>query len=198
MTTLPAPTMQNVVKLSPSPKLQIGHGCSRRYSVAQDVCACHTRSSQALVLSFRTMTPHVISSGVDEHTVSPVLSSTASFFSVRSILSGTPLRSPGVPETFHAPESQTKGVGSFVTELSGGGKATCTYPEANTSFIQHHKYFFQDENITFLDSTMTVVCTFDSVSTLYVGRVHALLHPSILILSRLGILLCPICPVRHP
>ncbi len=118
------------------------------YSVAQDVCACHIRSS--LVLSFRTMTPHVVSSGVDEHTVSPVLSSTASFFSVRSILSGTPERSPGVQETVHAADSQTKGVGSFVIGLSGNGKPTCTYPEANTSFIRHHKYFVQDGNITFL------------------------------------------------
>jgi len=100
------------------------------------------------------MTPLVVSSGVDEHAVSPVLSSTASFFPVRSILSGTPERSPGVQETFHAPESQTKGVGSFVIELSGGGKATCTYPEANTSFTRHHKYFFQDGNITFLVRTI--------------------------------------------
>ena len=37
MAALPAPRMQNAVKLSPLSKLQIGHGCSRMYSVAQGV-----------------------------------------------------------------------------------------------------------------------------------------------------------------
>jgi len=100
------------------------------------------------------MTLLAVSSGVDEQTVSPVLSSTASFFSVHSILSGTPERSPGVHETVHAADSQTKGVGSFVIGLSGDGKPTCAYPEANPSFIRHHKYFFQDGNITFLVRTI--------------------------------------------
>ncbi len=99
---------------------------------------------------FGPMTPHIVSSGGDEHTVSPFLSSTTSFFSVRSILSDTPERSRGVQKPFRGPESQTKGVGSLVIGLNGGGKPTCTYLEANTSFIRHHKCFFQDGNSTFL------------------------------------------------
>jgi len=96
------------------------------------------------------MTPHVVSLGGDEHPTLPVLSSTASFFSVRSVLSDAPERSPGVQETFRAAESQTRGMNSFGIELSGDGKPTRTYPEANTSFVRHHKYFFRDGNITFL------------------------------------------------
>jgi len=96
------------------------------------------------------MAPLVVSLGDDEHPISPVLSRTASFFSVRSMLSDALDRSPGVQETFRAAESQTKGVNSSVIELSGGRKPTRAYLEANTSFVRHHKYFFRDGNITFL------------------------------------------------
>jgi hypothetical protein len=84
----------------------------------------------------------------DEHIVSPVLSSTPSFVSVRSTFSDAPQWSPGIQEAFRATESRTKGTSSRVIELSGG--TTSTYREVDTSFIRHKKYFFQDGNITFL------------------------------------------------
>ena len=109
----------------------------------------YTRLS--LVLSFRPMAPHIVTSGGDGHTTSPVLSSTPSFVSARSILSDLPERSPGVQDTFHVAEShQIQGVRSLVIELSGGRKPTSTYGEGSTSFIRHHKYFFPDGNTTFL------------------------------------------------
>jgi hypothetical protein len=97
------------------------------------------------------MTPHIVTSGGDEHTVSPVLSSTPSFVSARSMLSDLPERSPGVHDTFHVAEShQIQGVRSLVIELSGSRKPTSIYGEGSTSFIRHHKYFFSDGNTTFL------------------------------------------------
>jgi len=109
----------------------------------------YTRLS--LVLSFRPMAPHIVTSGGDGHTTSPVLSSTPSFVSARSILSDLPERSPGVQDTFHVAQShQIQGVRSLVIELSGGRKPTSTYGEGSTSFVRHHKYFFPDGNTTFL------------------------------------------------
>jgi hypothetical protein len=96
------------------------------------------------------MAPHVVTSVGDEHTVSPVLSSTPSFVSARSMLSDLLERSPGVQDTFRLAESQIQGVRSLVIELSEGRKPTSTYGEGNTSFIRHHKYFFPDGNTTFL------------------------------------------------
>ena len=97
------------------------------------------------------MAPHtLVTSGGDEHTVSPVLSSTPSFVSARSMLSDLPERSPGVQDMFRVAESQIQGVRSLVIELSGGTKPTSTYGEGSTLFIRHHKYFFPDGNTVFL------------------------------------------------
>jgi hypothetical protein len=96
------------------------------------------------------MAPHIVTSGGDGNIVSPVLSSTPSFVSARSMLSDLPERSPGLRETFRVAESQIQGVGSLIIELHGGSIPSSTYRGANTSFIRHHKYFFPDGNITFL------------------------------------------------
>ena len=96
------------------------------------------------------MAPHVVAQGLDEHTISPVLSSATTFVSVGSIPSSIPERSPGVQEAFSAAASRTMSMGSTVIELSGGGTPTNMHLEADVSFTRHRKYFFPDGNVTFL------------------------------------------------
>jgi hypothetical protein len=102
-----------------------------------------------------SMATHIVSWGGNDHTVSPVVSSTSSTSSIisidpiirhkRSAVQGTP-----------ASESSTKCMSSLSLEPSGNetstsGRAYSTRADStDDSFIRHHKYFFKDGNVTFL------------------------------------------------
>jgi hypothetical protein len=93
----------------------------------------------------------------DEHIVSPSLSKTPSIVSVDSIITDKPESSPSVEGVPREAESRAAGkrMASQVIEGSGTRKwaSTSMIPGADAadgSFIHHHKYFFNDGNVTFL------------------------------------------------
>ena len=137
------------------------------------------------------MAPHITTWGDSEYVISPVGSSTPSIVSVESILSDLP---EDINENPHAAESRIKCMGPQVTKLPGNRASVGMNSRANDSFTRHPKYFFMDGNITFL-----VRDIYDGDHVIYklyalAGRRHTLLRSSILLLSRLGIFLHPICP----
>ena len=71
----------------------------------------------------------------------------------------------------------------------------------HSSDISNTPSSFKDGNITFLVHHGDVHDGghngYIKVDMLYIGRRRTLLHSSILLLSRLGILLYPLCPARH-
>jgi hypothetical protein len=93
------------------------------------------------------MATHIVSWGGSKHIISPVNSSKPSIVSIDSIQTSAP----------SVTESQAKHMSSVLTEPSGSETLTSasTYPRADavdSSFEQHHKYFFKDGNVTFLVS----------------------------------------------
>jgi hypothetical protein len=93
----------------------------------------------------------------DEHIVSPSLSKTPSIVSVDSIITDKPESSPSAEGVPREAESRAAGkhMASQVIEPSGTRKwaSTSMFPGADAadgSFIHHHKYFFNDGNVTFL------------------------------------------------
>jgi hypothetical protein len=104
------------------------------------------------------MVSHIVSWRGNDHTVSPVLSSTPSIVSVDSILPYKREAFSVVQEAPRAAESWVERMSSLI-EPSGietSSTSASTYPSAdplaagNDSFIQHHIYFFKDGNVTFL------------------------------------------------
>ena len=146
------------------------------------------------------MAPHITVWGDNEHVISPVGSSTPSIVSVESILLDAPNNYLDINENPRAAESRIKGIGPQVTKLPGNRSSVGINSGADDSFIRHPKYFFMDGNITFLVRGVHDGGHVDLIDSSYAlaGRRHTLLHPSILLLSRLGILLHPICPTQRP
>ena len=100
------------------------------------------------------MATRIVSWSGNEHTGSPSLSKTPSMVSFASILSDNS-ETPDMQCAHHAVESRVKYVTSQVIEPSG--TRTCTsasmYSGAGAtdgSFVRHHRYFFEDGNVTFL------------------------------------------------
>jgi len=103
------------------------------------------------------MAARIVSRSGDEKIVSPSLSKTPSMVSFDSLLSDNPETPPAIEGAPHATESQAKHTSSQAIEPSASGSRACSsvsvYPGADAaegSFIQHHKYFFRDGNVTFL------------------------------------------------
>jgi len=150
------------------------------------------------------MAPHITTWGDNEDIISPVgsESSTPSIISVESILLDAPEISLDINENPRPTESRIKCqcIGPQATKLPENRSSVSMNSGADDSFIRHPKYFFMDGNVTFLVRDVHDGGHASLVYTLYAlaGRRHTLLHPSILLLSRLGIFLHPICPTQHP
>ncbi|KAF8504688.1 hypothetical protein F5888DRAFT_1903604 [Russula emetica] len=107
------------------------------------------------------MATHVVSWGGKEHITLPAVSSTKpSIVSIDSVLPHRRETSSVVQE---APRSYAKHMSPLLIESSGSETSTSasTYSRADAgddSFIRHHKYFFQDGNVTYLvDDTLYCV-----------------------------------------
>ena len=146
------------------------------------------------------MAPHITTWGDNEDIISPVGSSTPSIISVESILLDAPENSLDINENPRAAESRIKCIAPQATKLPGNRSSAGMNSGADDSFVRHPKYFFMDGNITFLVRDVHDGGHAGLVYTVYAlaGRRHTLLHSPILLLSRLGILLHPICPTQHP
>lgn len=85
--------------------------------------------------------PHIVAWGLDEdkRSVSPVPSTVGSIVSIESIASDTSMISHSVPEV--SPHST-----DFLRRKVPPG----VHMAAESPFVRHEKYFFQDGNITFL------------------------------------------------
>jgi hypothetical protein len=142
------------------------------------------------------MAPHITTWGDNEHVISPVGSSTPSIVSVESILLDPTKNSLDIDENPRVANSRIKWIGPQATKLPGNRASVGMNSEADDSFIRHPKYFFMDGNITFLVRDVHDGDHAGLTYTLYAlaGRRHTLLCSSILLLSRLGIFLHPICP----
>jgi len=106
------------------------------------------------------MAAPIITWGSKQKVVSPIsLSKTPSMISFDSVLSDNPELPLAVEGVTHATESQTKHTSPQVIEPSWrrAGSSLSVYSGADAaggSFIRHHKYFFNDGNVTFLVSTV--------------------------------------------
>jgi hypothetical protein len=103
------------------------------------------------------MATRIVSWRTDEHIVSPNLSKTPSIVSVDPIITDKPESSPSAEGVPREAESRAAGkhMASQVIEPSGTRKwaSISMFPGADAtdgSFIHHHKYFFNDGNVTFL------------------------------------------------
>jgi len=101
------------------------------------------------------MATRIVFWGSKAKIVSPRLSKTPSMVSFDSLLSDNPETPPAVEGAPHATASQVKHTSFQVIEPSGSRacSSVSVYPGADTakgSFIRHHKYFFNDGNVTFL------------------------------------------------
>jgi hypothetical protein len=97
------------------------------------------------------MLPHVGSLGKKEPCISPVRSRRPAVVSasVGSILSNMNRRPVYAYEVTNATDSQTRGAMTSL-EQEGGWALAGAYPEIDSHFLRHKKYFFKDGNVTFL------------------------------------------------
>jgi hypothetical protein len=167
--------------------------------------------------SSHLMEGHIVPWGGDDRVPSPTLSarstlstrSTPSIMSVDTVLSlAYPDLDPDTPGGLGTPPGPYRRRELSPSLVSSGSGLNDSEPLRSPHsgedgpFIRHHKYFFEDGNITFLvrgvhdcgDHTRFI----DRGRMYYVGRWRALLCPSILLLSRVGILLDPISPTQRP
>ncbi|KAF8504685.1 hypothetical protein F5888DRAFT_774304 [Russula emetica] len=106
------------------------------------------------------MATNIVSWGGNGHIISPIISSASSIVSIDSVL---PHKHTTTVQGASAPESSAKRMSSLSVEPSGSETLTSasTYQRADStddSFIRHHKYFFEDGNVTFLvDGTLYCV-----------------------------------------
>jgi hypothetical protein len=113
-------------------------------------------TSLSLPLSLHLMATHIVSWGGKEHIASPVVSSTKpSIVSIVSMLPHKRETSSVVQEAPRAAGSHAKHMSPSLFESSGSetSVSASTYSRAGAgddSFIRHHKYFFEDGNLTFL------------------------------------------------
>ena len=140
----------------------------RQKEVAEVPCHVTARPSElertrtehqepSLPLSLHLMATHIVSwGGGKEHITPPVFSSTKpSIVSIDSMLPHRRETSLIVPETLRAAGSYAKHMSPLMIEPSRSEASTSasTYPRVDAgddSFIRHHKYFFEDGNVTFL------------------------------------------------